>query len=86
LLLERINEMTLENPCYDPKAGKDCEKRHAGCAADCPEWAKYVEKREAVYEARKIQGRTEYDSKAVGYVRRLRRVKREIEKRSINPR
>lgn len=78
--------MTIENPCHDRKTGADCEKRHVGCSADCPKWAEYVEKREAIYEARKKQGQSEYDSKAVGYVRRLKRVKSEIEKRSINPR
>jgi hypothetical protein len=37
-----------------PPCVKDCPHRHGGCAASCPEWAKYVEKRNQDY-ARRLQ-------------------------------
>lgn len=37
-------------PCFDVQSRQDCPRRHAGCAATCPEWAKYEKQRKAGYE------------------------------------
>lgn len=42
----------MNPPCYDRINHIDCPKRHAGCAATCPEWAEYVKVRDRVYEDR----------------------------------
>lgn len=42
--------MRLNSPCYDPTTKTDCPRRCAGCAETCPEWEKYVEERDALYE------------------------------------
>lgn len=39
--------MRNPSPCT-----QDCERRGAGCAVTCPEWAKYVAKRDADYAKR----------------------------------
>lgn len=42
----------MVNPCYDKKTGTDCPRRKPGCGATCPEWARYVEARDAEYDRR----------------------------------
>lgn len=36
-----------EQPC-----SRDCARRKAGCAADCPDWERYIAERSAYYAAR----------------------------------
>lgn len=48
------------NPCYDKETKTDCPRRHAGCAVDCPEWAKYSEERAAEYKKRAENHEIEY--------------------------
>ena len=43
----------MKPPCFNEETRTDCPKRHAGCAVNCPDWAKYVEARDAEYERRK---------------------------------
>lgn len=45
----------MKNPCFNEETRTDCPKRCAGCAVNCPEWAKYVEERNEEYRRRKIQ-------------------------------
>lgn len=33
-----------------PPCGRDCERRHTGCAAACPDWDKYVKARGEYYK------------------------------------
>lgn len=40
-------------PCYNTETKTDCPRRCAGCAVDCPDWAKYVAERDAEYQKRK---------------------------------
>ena len=40
----------MTSPCFDEKTRQDCPRRHAGCAATCPEWAEYEKQRNARYE------------------------------------
>lgn len=44
--------MKPTHPCGNPRKGTDCPDRHAGCAATCPKWAKYVEEKNIFYEER----------------------------------
>lgn len=44
----------MKNPCFNRETRTDCPKRKAGCAVDCPDWAKYVKERDEEYERRKI--------------------------------
>lgn len=43
----------MKSPCFNTSSRTDCPRRHVGCAATCPEWAKYVESRSVDYEDRK---------------------------------
>lgn len=43
----------MTHPCFDHKSRQDCPRRHAGCAATCPEWAEYEKKRNARYDEAK---------------------------------
>lgn len=45
----------LKNPCYDVETKTDCPKRRGGCQFDCPEWDKYLEKRDEIYKQRAIE-------------------------------
>lgn len=38
------------SPCFDRETRQDCPRRHAGCAATCPDWAEYEKQRNARYE------------------------------------
>lgn len=40
------------NPCYNEQTKTDCPRRHAGCAVDCPEWARYFAEKEERYKQR----------------------------------
>ena len=51
----------MTNPCYDLKLKQDCPRRHAGCAATCPEWADYEKKKHEEYELRKVQYSGKFD-------------------------
>ena len=42
----------MRAPCFDTSTRTDCPRRHAGCAATCPDWAKYEKKRKERYEKR----------------------------------
>lgn len=46
----------MKNPCYNEVTKTGCPKRAAGCAINCPEWAKHVEEREARYREKKATG------------------------------
>lgn len=74
-----------KSPCYDEKTRTDCPRRHAGCAATCPEWAKYDEYRKSVYKERQNNSLVDsvikesiFDSQAERAKRKLRmkRIKR----------
>lgn len=43
----------MPSPCYNPELKEHCPDRSVGCAKTCIKWAKYVEKRNAIYEERK---------------------------------
>lgn len=45
----------MKNPCFNEETRTDCPKRCAGCAVNCPDWAKYVEERNAEYARRQEQ-------------------------------
>lgn len=45
----------IQSPCYDKKLKKDCPRRCAGCADNCPEWAAYVAERDELYKKRKVE-------------------------------
>lgn len=49
---------TLKTPCYDTKTKTDCPRRCAGCSVNCPEWAKYLKKRDELYRHRAIENDT----------------------------
>lgn len=51
----------MESPCYNVEKKIDCPRRRAGCAVDCPEWAKYVKARDAEY----VERRREKDADSV---------------------
>lgn len=51
----------MKSPCYNPDTQTDCPRRSVGCAVNCPEWAKYVQERDAEYARRKA----ETDAKAI---------------------
>ena len=40
----------MKNPCR-----RECQRRCPGCAATCPDWAKYVEARDAGYKDRLLK-------------------------------
>ena len=44
----------IKPPCYDTVNKRDCEKRCAGCASTCPEWADYVKERDTEYKQREL--------------------------------
>ena len=45
----------MESPCYNTKTKTDCPRRKAGCAVNCPEWAKYTQERNKEYHERQVQ-------------------------------
>lgn len=53
----------MKHPC-----AKECPRRQAGCAVDCPEWADYVKKRDEEYKERQRKCQV-MDAAADGYVR-----------------
>ena len=61
----------MENPCYNTSTGEDCPRRKPGCGAHCKEWAKYVRKRDEIYNTRK--DRVAMDSYEVDRVYKHRR-------------
>lgn len=42
----------MKSPCRDRATGADCPRRKAGCAANCPDWAEYVDERNKAYKVR----------------------------------
>lgn len=46
-----------KSPCFNTITRTDCPNRHEGCAAQCPNWAKYTEERDAEYAAKVKQKR-----------------------------
>ena len=59
----------MKNPCFDTSSRTDCPRRHAGCAATCPEWAKYEKKRAEKRAADKLTFEGNNDYQAVRSVR-----------------
>lgn len=49
----------MENPCYNPKTQEDCPRRKPGCGAHCKEWARYIIKRDKIYDDRRDYNDTE---------------------------
>lgn len=44
--------MSNPSPCFDEATRTSCSRRCAGCSAECPEWAAYVEQRNQEYAER----------------------------------
>lgn len=75
----------MNPPCYDRINHIDCPRRHAGCAATCPEWAEYVKERDRDYASRK---KTLDELQALGGVSEKRRsysVREELRLRRYKP-
>ena len=45
----------VKPPCFDVTTRTDCPRRKAGCAIDCPDWAKYTKERDEVYRQRALE-------------------------------
>lgn len=43
----------IASPCYDKKKKRDCPDRHLGCHDRCEAWARYLEKRQEIYDKRR---------------------------------
>ena len=50
----------MRSPCFDEKNRQDCPRRHAGCAATCPEWAEYEKQRNAEYAKAEARNKAQY--------------------------
>ena len=76
----------MKSPCYDEKTHTDCPKRHAGCAATCPEWAEYDAHRKEVYKKRVITGLANAAADAAIYKYKTQYAKKEIRRKRFNKR
>lgn len=74
----------LQNPCYNTQTKTDCPKRCAGCATTCPEWAKYTQERNKMYEQRAAENRAKHDAGELAHERRTRLQKNIIRNRRYN--
>lgn len=62
-----------------PPCGRDCERRHAGCAANCPNWAEYVKARSAYYKKLHALKKKAVDEREKAHMRYGLRVKEGFE-------
>ena len=69
-------------PCFNAETHTDCPRRHAGCAVDCPEWAKYSAETTKEYKRRAKICEQKMDADATRDRRIANNLKRVIENRT----